>query len=270
MNNNDMYNNNYNQNNMNNGMNNNNNNNSYNPYNMNNSNNNYNNYNQNNMNNNMYNNDNNQGNMNNNNMNSNYNNSPYSNGYKLTLNRKKSFVGALIAYKVFIDNNVVGKIKNGETLTFDVIPGQHTISINNNKNPIVININGDTTADIAVYGTNEIGITNVNGQGQNFYGNENNIIIKKCQNQATAFLISSIALPIVSVIIYFTFKYLIAAWIYGINIGYGIINIYGLKHIKEIDNKKYNQLLIMNFIGIAIGIIAVIVTIFIINKNRFF
>ena len=36
--------------------------------------------------------------------------------YKIIINREKSFVGCLVGFKIYVDNNYVGKVKNGKTL----------------------------------------------------------------------------------------------------------------------------------------------------------
>lgn len=193
------------------------------------------------------------------NMNDNYQNGTY----KLILNRKKMYVASLVAFKIFIDNVMVGKIKNGQTLTLDVTPGQHEISINN-KNPMTIMIDRDTTADVIIYGANNFGISNINGNdSSNVTGGED--LISKCEKSIRWNLIASIVLPIISVILFFVTdkKYVLQFWFYSVIIGYGIINMTGLKNIPNKNDPAYKSLVVKNIIAMAIGIISSIVTIYI-------
>ena len=43
--------------------------------------------------------------------------------------RQKQFVGSLIPFDVYVDNQYAGSIKNGNTLSFPVYYGNHIISI---------------------------------------------------------------------------------------------------------------------------------------------
>ena len=188
------------------------------------------------------------------------NNNYSSNTCKLTLKRAKSFVASLVAFKIFIDGELVGKIKNGETITFDVTRGQHEIAINNNNQTTVM-INNDTTVDVVIFGANNFGITNINGENGSM---QNNIdLTPKYETQALGVLIASVVLPIISVILYFVtdHKYVLQFWFYSIIIGYGIINIHGLKNIKGTD--KYKSLLMKNVIAMVIALISLIVTLYI-------
>lgn len=45
--------------------------------------------------------------------------------FTLTLKRKKSFVACLISFNIYIDNQKVTKIKNGETVELSVPAGNH-------------------------------------------------------------------------------------------------------------------------------------------------
>ena len=117
--------------------------------------------------------------MQNNNQSENNNNvSNVPTNYKLTLHRKKSFVGGMVAFDIYIDNVKVGKIKNGKTVELEITGGEHIISIHKN-NPVSINITGDTTADVVVFGANNFGITNINGQGTESNNSINNNYIEK-------------------------------------------------------------------------------------------
>ena len=198
---------------------------------------------------------------------SNVNSNMTGNMYKLTLSRKKNFVGCLVAFTIYIDNQKVGKIKNGETIQFDITAGNHQISINKN-NAINIMINGDTTADVVVFAANNFGITNINGQGINNLNNQiDNNYIEKSIKKANLTLALSIILPIISVILFFTSEIFINAWIYGIIIGYAIVNTAGLNGQKDSMGKKYKSLQLKNIIAIVISAIAAIVTAYISVNN---
>ena len=45
----------------------------------------------------------------------------------ITINRDSGYVDRIRAYKVVLDGNVVGKIKNGQQIKLDVAPGNHQI-----------------------------------------------------------------------------------------------------------------------------------------------
>ena len=47
----------------------------------------------------------------------------------LTIVRESSTVNGTRAYKVVLDGDVVGKVKNGETVEFELPPGQHTLHL---------------------------------------------------------------------------------------------------------------------------------------------
>ena len=49
---------------------------------------------------------------------------------QLVIHRKKAITGFLHAVKVEVDGVRVGRIKNGETATFDVAAGQHYVEVN--------------------------------------------------------------------------------------------------------------------------------------------
>lgn len=185
----------------------------------------------------------------------------YSNGnytYKLTLTRPKNFVGSLATFKVFIDDQLVGKIKNGGTLQIEIPSGTHLISINKN-NAVNIEINEDTTADVVVFGANNFGIANVSGQANNETNAQLSVYAEKSKKKHDYLLYSSIILPIISVVMFYTIQYVIAVWTYGIVIGIGIINIAGLKN-QNITSEERTKAVIKNFAAMIISIIAIIVT----------
>ncbi len=186
--------------------------------------------------------------------NSNINN--MSGNSKLILNRKKNIIGCAVKFDVYIDNQLVGKIKNGQILEFEVTNGVHQIAINK-KNPVNVTINADTTADVVVFGANNFGITNINGQTINSDMNVTNTNAEKTTNTV---LITSIVLPIISVVMCYLIEYYIAFWVYAIIAGYAVVNISGLKNLKGSD--KYNNLLIKNIIAIILLSISMAVTIY--------
>ncbi len=221
--------------------------------------NNDNNYNQNNMNQPQYNN------YNQNNMNQ----PQYNNGtYKLILNRQKNFVASLVAFKVYVDDNLVGKIKNGKSLIVDITPGPHVITINK-SNATNIMVNGDVTADVVVFGANNFGLTNINGSGmnQNYVDNNQNNLSSKYVSMANGLLITSIVVPVLSVILFFVTdkKYILQYWFYSIVVGMGFVNIFGLKNIKQYDSKVYQESLIKNVVAIIISTVAIFITIYLLN-----
>ena len=186
--------------------------------------------------------------------------------FKLVLDRKKSFVGSLVAFDIYIDGEKVGKIKNGEKVELDVASGKHVISINKN-NPVDIEINGDTSADVVVFGANNFGITNIGGLGSGIVNNTvDDRYIKNTQSKVNSCLITSIAFPIISTVMLFTINYYITPWVYGMIIGYSILNIVGLKNIKD-NSSLYKSSLIKCIISIVICIIAAIIGLYIASMN---
>jgi uncharacterized membrane protein YidH (DUF202 family) len=171
-------------------------------------------------------------------------------------------VGCLVGFNIFIDDVKVGKIKNGEVLTFDVEPGNHTISVNK-KNSVNILIDKDTTADVVVFGSNNFGITNING-GTNEYNQDNSVnYLNKSIKNANSTLIFSIILLVLSISMLFIFGFYIKAWVHGIIIGYAIVNIVGLNNLK--DTKEYNSLLTKNIISIVVSAVSIVSILFLIN-----
>ena len=53
---------------------------------------------------------------------------------QLTIIRDKNFVGMAIAFKIFVDGVEVGKLKNGETVTYPIYYGQHRVEIKQHMN----------------------------------------------------------------------------------------------------------------------------------------
>lgn len=192
------------------------------------------------------------------------------NMYKLTLTRKKAYVLSLETFKIFIDNVMVAKIKNGQTIVLDVTPGVHTISINNN-NPITINIDRDTTAEIVMNGAYNFVITNINGSGYDDVISDSNNSVSKHQKETNVLLIGSIVLPIISLVLYFltNHKYVLQFGFYALLVSVSIINISSINSLKKVDESLddtlYKSLLIKSIITIVIGITCIAITIYITN-----
>lgn len=45
----------------------------------------------------------------------------------LRLNRTRAYADKMRAYKVVVDGDVIGEIRNGESMGFDVAPGSHNL-----------------------------------------------------------------------------------------------------------------------------------------------
>ena len=176
--------------------------------------------------------------------------------FKLTLKRQKNFVGCLVDFDVYIDNIKVGKIKNGEILVLEVDAGVHEISIHK-KNPTKVTITGDTTADVVVFGSNNFGITNINGEG--FIQNNG---IEKNKKSTRTVLVLSILIPAISLIMFYITGYYLKIWVHGIIVGYAIVNIFGLKNFKQFE--EYKSILIKNIISIIISIVSALVISFLV------
>ena len=189
--------------------------------------------------------------------------------YKLTLCRKKSFVGSVVALDVNIDNQKVGTIKNGETLELDITAGSHTIYLSKESllvsvdpnNAVNIEVNSDITADVVLFGANNFGITNISGQGINVDKEGTQKYFEKNKKKSNLTLVISIIFPIVSVILFISSKLYITPWVYGIVIGYAIVNLVGLKTQK--GNEHYKSNIFKNILAIIISILFAIVTIYI-------
>ena len=184
------------------------------------------------------------------------------NGYKLTLTRQKAVVGCAVAFKIYIDNVKVGKIKNGQTIVLNVSAGNHIISVNKN-NAVNIEINGDTTADVVVFGANNFGITNISGQSSNVVQEQiNNNYVEKSKGKTNLVFWVSIILPVLSFILIYTAEMFITEWVYGLLIGLAIVNLFGLKNQNN-DQKTRKSMLIKNIVTIIISTIMIFVTIYI-------
>lgn len=180
--------------------------------------------------------------------------------YKLTLTRPKNFVGSLVKFKIYIDNNEVGAIKNGETIVLDVNAGSHTISFNKTIQQN-INMNSDTSADVVVLGGNRFGIANVrdaNGSVQNNQVNTNNV--ENIEKSAKKPLIASCACIGITFLLLFTVQMVISPWVYGVSIGYTIISISSIKKNKELLNEKYSSLMRLNIISIVVSVIGMLIS----------
>lgn len=203
-----------------------------------------------------------QQNMNSNQQSVNINTQNISNGtYSLTLTRPKEFVGSLMKFNIFIDNNQVGTIKNGETVVLNVSSGNHTISFNKTMDQN-INISSDTSADVVVIAGNKFGLSNIrdnsglNVQNNELYTESADKIIKSAKGP----LIFSCACIAITFIMLFTIKMVISPWVYGISIGYTIINLSSLKRHKQVLNNKYGSLITLNIISIVVSIVGFIIS----------
>jgi len=48
----------------------------------------------------------------------------------LIVTRKKKAMGFAIPFPIYVDGNKIGDIQNGKTITYNLIKGKHTVSIN--------------------------------------------------------------------------------------------------------------------------------------------
>ncbi len=193
--------------------------------------------------------------------------------FRLTLNRKRSIVGAAVTLDVNIDNQKVGTIKNGGTLELDVLAGNHIISVSrdstfvsvNPNNGVNVLINGNTTADVVLFGSNNFGITNINGQGVN--SNGSNVVEHFARNKINAVVVFAVSIIIsaISTIMFITSKMVIMPWIYGFVAGYAIVNLTGAKAQKGSDG--YALVLFMNIMAIIVAAIFGFVTAYISINN---
>ena len=52
---------------------------------------------------------------------------------KLVVTRKKSIFGCAIPFKIYIDEELKGRIQNGDTLSLEILYGTHKVSFNKPK-----------------------------------------------------------------------------------------------------------------------------------------
>jgi len=189
------------------------------------------------------------------------NNQNINSTYKLTLIRPKDFVGSLVKYKIFIDNNQVGTIKNGETVVLDVTSGNHTISFNKTMDQN-INISSDTYADVVVIAGNKFGLTNIrDNTGLNIQNNElNTESVDKIIKSAKGPLIFSCACIVITFLLLLMVNMVVSPWMYGISIGYTIINLSSIKKHKQVLNDKYKSLITLDVISIVVSIVGMIIS----------
>lgn len=191
------------------------------------------------------------------------------NKFKLILNRKKSFIGCGSAFSIYIDNELVGKIKNGKSLEVDITAGSHVISVNN-KNEVTIQVTGDTTADVVIFGANDFGITNINGQGPSVNDENINKKVANAKMKSNVDLVMSLLIqPIISILIIFILK--LDPWIsiftLALNIGYILVDIAGIKNIKQFFKENYNSCLAKKIIALFISILWLIPLMYIYVNN---
>lgn len=189
---------------------------------------------------------------------------PNPNGvYKLTINRPNNFVGCLVKFKVYIDNNEVGVVKNGEAIVVNVTSGNHTISFNNTMLQN-LQISHDTSIDVGVIGSNKFGIINVkdsNGMTvqTSGIGTQN---AEKILKSAKGPLIFSCSCIGITFILLFTVQMVISPVIYGISIGYSIINLNSIKQCKELLKDKYDSARNTSIIAIVVSSIGLLISLF--------
>lgn len=49
----------------------------------------------------------------------------------IILDRENNFIGAIVKYNIFLDNNKIGSISNGKVATFEIESGYHTLYVEN-------------------------------------------------------------------------------------------------------------------------------------------
>ena len=50
--------------------------------------------------------------------------------YTLVVTRRKKAMGFLIPFPIYVDGQKIGDVKNGETISYNLKKGKHTVSIN--------------------------------------------------------------------------------------------------------------------------------------------
>lgn len=187
------------------------------------------------------------------NNNMNFNDKNVQNNYILTLKRPKSFVGAIVKWKIFIDGVEVAKIKNGQIINFNVTQGDHTVSINDCPASTIF-ISGNTTADIVAFSLYDFGIVNISGNTNQ----ETNMNIKKTTSiYIYKFSIYLLIANIVNLFLYiFIFNHLIVLLLL---LAQSTVNIFVVIKQKKLLNDKYAISLMFNIFSLLIGIITFIV-----------
>ena len=185
-------------------------------------------------------------------------NNGYSGTYKFTITRQKDFYGSMVSWKIFVDGVNVGQLKNGESITFDITSGTHTIAINK-RNPISMEIVGNTTAEGVIYGTNNFALINFNGQPGNPTLEAN---IKKANNYATMVMIIDILLAVIGILLLFAGYYL-KLWLYAVAIADSVINLPLVKKFGENENTK--KMRTKHIAGIVIAAVMLVISCYFIN-----
>lgn len=181
--------------------------------------------------------------------------------YKLTLIRQKSYVGSLIKFKIYLDNNMVGTIKNGETVVLDVPAGNHMISFNKSMNQN-INIMGDTSADVVVIAGNKFGISTVRDRNGAVI-QDNNLTqanIEGLEKSAKNTILYGGICILVTFLLLITINMVVSPWIYGAILGLSIVNITATKKSTQIPEDRLKKIKNLNTISIVISVVGMIIS----------
>ena len=73
-------------------------------------------------------------------------------------------------------------------------------------------------------------------------------------------LILSCTCIVLTFVMLFTIKMVISPWVYGISIGYTIVNLSSLKKHKQVLNDKYKSLIMLNIISIVVSIVGIVIS----------
>jgi len=99
---------------------------------------------------------------------------------RIIINRKSSFVGSAVKFKVEFNGNKVGEIANGKSIEIETIEGEHKLKISFGKKitEAIIMVSGD---DVITLNTK----INVNTSKVDIYSNDNKLINTKIDKHTT-------------------------------------------------------------------------------------
>ena len=87
------------------------------------------------------------------------------NNHLLTVTRQKKTLGFAVSFTVHVDGNIIGKLKNGESLSCSLNPGKHVVNIESvEKNTIEEIIINDNTNSVEIIVVAKMGIIAANAK----------------------------------------------------------------------------------------------------------
>lgn len=83
---------------------------------------------------------------------------------QLNIYRKRAMTGAISTVEIYIDGQIGGRVKNGETITFDLVSGEHEVTaVCTNPAPPAITRRGTFEVHVGQTAEFECGFSMVSG-----------------------------------------------------------------------------------------------------------